>query len=123
MVARTDSDPLLGTFVGRYRVLRVVGEGGMGRVYEAVDPQIGSRVAIKVIADAYARDATLAERFFAEARAVNMIRHENIVSVLEHAALPNGRPLIVMEFIEGHTLRELLSAAPLPLGGVTIAIL
>ena len=117
------SDPLLGTSVGRYRLVRVVGEGGMGRVYEGIDPAIGSRVAIKVIAEAYARDAELAERFFAEARAVNMIRHESIVNVLEHTKLPDGRPLIVMEFIEGHTLRDLLGAGPAPLGGITIVML
>src|SRR2546421_2785944 len=97
-------DPLLGSEIERYRVARVIGEGGMGRVYLAVQPAIGSRVAIKVLSDECARNADLLERFFAEARAVNLIRHENIVGVLDLSRLPDGRPFIVMEFIEGQTL-------------------
>jgi len=111
-------DPLLGLEVGRYRLVRVLGQGGMGRVYAAVQPDVGSRVAIKVISEEFARDRELAERFFAEARAVNMIRHENIVNVLDLTTLPDGRPVIVMELIDGHTLRSIVRAGPTPLGGV-----
>src|SRR6187551_1313293 len=81
------NDPLLGTEIQRYRLARVIGEGGMGRVYLAVQPAIGSRVAIKVLADQCARNPELLERFFAEAKAVNMIRHVNIVSVIDMARL------------------------------------
>ena len=116
-------DVLLGSSVGRYQLVRVIGQGGMGRVYEGIDPAIGSRVAIKVINEAFARDPELADRFFAEARAVNMIRHECIVNVLEHTTLPDGRPLIVMEYIEGRTLRDALEHGPLPLGGVSIVMI
>ena len=98
------SDPLLGTDVGRYRIERLLGEGGMGAVYLAEQPTIGSRVAIKVLSQECARSPELLERFFAEARSVNLIRHENIVSVLDLAQLSDGRPYIVMEFIEGQTL-------------------
>jgi serine/threonine protein kinase len=118
-----ESDPLLGTFVGSYRLVRVLGAGGMGRVYAAVQPEVGARVAIKVIAEQYARSAELTERFFAEARAVNLIRHENIVSVYDLAQLPDGRPVIVMELVEGRTLREVLQAGPAPLGGVVTVML
>ncbi|MBX3160786.1 MAG: serine/threonine protein kinase [Deltaproteobacteria bacterium] len=103
-------DPLLGTDIGRYRVASVIGEGGMGRVYRAVQPMIGSRVAIKVLSDQCARNPELLERFFSEARAVNMIRHENIVSVIDLSRLEDGRPFIVMEFVEGKTLAELIRA-------------
>ena len=111
-------DPLLGSQVGRYRLVRVLGQGGMGRVYAAVQPDVGSHVAIKVITEEFARDRELAERFFAEARAVNLIRHENIVNVLDLTTLPDGRPVIVMELIDGHTLRAIVRAGPTPLGGV-----
>src|SRR5262249_6250085 len=97
-------DALLGTEIVRYRLARMLGEGGMGRVYLAVQPAIGSRVAIKVLSEECSRNGELIERFFAEARAVNLIRHENIVSVLDLAMLPDGRPFIIMEFIDGHTL-------------------
>ena len=111
-------DPLLGTEVGRYRLARLLGEGGMGRVYLAVQPAIGSRVAIKILSDQCARNPELLERFFAEARAVNLIRHESIVSVIDMAQLPDGRPFIVMEYVEGQTLAAIVGAGPVPLGGL-----
>ena len=112
-------DPLLGTEIGRYRLASLIGEGGMGRVYRAVQPVIGSRVAIKILSDQCARSPDLLERFFAEARAVNLIRHESIVSVLDMAKLDDGRPYIVMEFIEGQTLGQIVRAGgPTPLGGL-----
>src|SRR5277367_3709985 len=73
-------DPLLGTVLGRYRMARLIGEGGMGRVYLAVQPEIGGRVAIKVLSS---HDADLVDRFFAEARAVNLIRSEHIVDIID----------------------------------------
>ncbi len=111
-------DPLIGSDVGRYRLAKLLGEGGMGRVYLAVQPQIGSRVAVKVLSDRCARSPDLLERFFAEARAVNLIRHEGIVNVIDMAQLTDGRPYIVMEFVEGGTLADALRAGPLPLGGL-----
>jgi len=111
-------DQLIGTEVGRYRIERLLGEGGMGRVYLAVQPMIGSQVAIKILSDECARNPELLERFFAEARAVNLIRHEGIVNVLDMAMLPDGRPFIVMELIEGTTLGHALRTERLPLGGL-----
>ena len=111
-------DPLLGSEVGRYRIARLLGEGGMGRVYLAVHPAIGSRVAIKILLDPCARSPELLERFFAEARAVNLVRHENIAGVLDLAQLPDGRPFIVMEYVEGHTLAEIVRAGAVALGGL-----
>jgi serine/threonine protein kinase len=111
-------DPLLGTHIGNYRVSSVLGEGGMGRVYLAEHPAIGSRVAIKVLSEECTRHPELLDRFFAEAKAVNLIRHENIVSTLDLAVLPDGRPYIVMEFIDGHTLAHHVRNTHAPLGGV-----
>jgi len=111
-------DSLLGTSIGNYRLVSVLGEGGMGRVYLAEHPAIGSRVAIKVLSEECTRHPELLDRFFAEAKAVNLIRHENIVSVLDLAVLPDGRPYIVMEYIEGHTLAHHVRNAHAPLGGI-----
>jgi serine/threonine-protein kinase len=117
------ADPLPGQRVGSYRIARLIGEGGMGRVYLAVQPEIGSRVAVKVLSgDATAGSASV-ERFFAEARAVNVIRHENIVSVLDLSRLPDGRPYIVMEYLEGAALSTLIAErGALPLGALTRAL-
>ena len=116
------ADPLLGTEVSRYRLEKTLGEGGMGRVYLGVQQAIGSRVAIKVLSEECTRNPELLERFFAEARAVNLIRHENIISVLDLATLPDGRPFIIMEYIEGHTLAHHVRRQVAPLGGVAQVI-
>ena len=115
---RETTDPMLGSELGRYRLARVLGEGGMGTVYLGVQPAIGSRVAVKVLSDACASEPDLVERFFAEAKAVNLIRHENIVNVLDMARLPNNRPYIVMEFVGGRTLAAVLAEGRPALGGV-----
>ncbi len=116
-------DLLLGTTIGAYRVARMLGIGGMGRVYKGVHPQIGSRVAIKVLSRECSDRRDLVDRFFAEAKAVNLIRHESIVNVLDLATLPDGRPYIVMEYLDGSPLAGIIEHAqqtgmPLPLGGL-----
>src|SRR5207247_1879196 len=77
------ADALIGTVVARYQITRKLGQGGTGGVYLGEQPAIGSRVAIKVLAAECARDPGLLDRFFSEARAVNLIKHENIVGVLD----------------------------------------
>src|SRR5215831_16944760 len=104
-------DPLLGQQIGPYRVARLLGIGGMGRVYKAVHPQIGSRVAIKMLSREVSDRRDIVERFFAEARAVNLIRHESIVNVLDLATLPDGRPYIVMEYLDGAPLSGIIEMA------------
>jgi len=122
-LAAIGEDLLLGTTIGAYRVARLLGIGGMGRVYKGVHPTIGSRVAIKVLSRECSDRKDLVERFFAEAKAVNLIRHESIVNVLDLAMLPDGRPYIIMEYLDGAPLSNLIETAiqlqrPLPLGGV-----
>ena len=112
-------EPLLGSSVGPYRIARLLGVGGMGRVYKGVQPQIGSRVAVKVLSRECTDRKDLVERFFSEARAVNLIRHESIVNVLDLAMLPDGRPYIVMEYLDGSPLSDLITRlGPMPLGGM-----
>src|SRR5262245_35089251 len=116
-------DLLLGQTVGPYRIARLMGVGGMGRVYKGVHPQIGSRVAIKVLSRECSDRRDLVDRFFAEAKAANLIRHESIVNVLDLAMLPDGRPYIIMEYLDGAPLASIIAdgvhqQAPLPLGGI-----
>ena len=116
-------DLLLGTQLGPYRLARLLGVGGMGRVYKGVHPQIGSRVAIKVLSRECSDRPDLVERFFAEARAVNLANHEGIVNVLDLDTLPDGRPYIIMEFLDGAPLSAIIGQArargqPLPIGSV-----
>ncbi len=118
------SCPLLGSTVGSYRVATLIGQGGMGEVYRGVHPEIGSRVAIKVLTTDAARAPGVTERFFAEARAVNVVRHEGIVSVIDLSRLPDGRPYIVMEYLEGAPLARVLELhRPAPLGAVVQILL
>jgi serine/threonine-protein kinase len=110
-------DPLLGQAVGSYRLARLIGQGGMGAVYLGVQPSIGSRVAVKVLSPSASSTQGMVDRFFAEAKSVNRIRHESIVNVLDLSVLPDGRPYIVMEHLDGAPLaKHFESYRPFPLG-------
>jgi serine/threonine protein kinase len=105
------ADPLIGQRLGEYEVLEAVGEGGMGVVYRGVQPIIKKRVAIKVLKPNMAGDATQVRRLADEAVAVNSIRHRNIIDIFSFGQLADGRPYIVMEFLEGQPLDGYLHAA------------
>ncbi len=105
----TGCDPMFGRMIGSYRVVALLGEGGMGRVYKGLHPGIGSRVAIKVLHGHAASDRNAIARFFSEAKAVNIIRHESIVNVLDLSMLDNGEPYMVMEYLDGMALDTLLA--------------
>lgn len=92
--------------VGHYRVIRQIGEGGMGVVYEVVREDIGIRAAVKVLRPEFARNTEIAARFFNEARAANMIAHAGIVKVFDYGHLPTGEAFLAMELIEGESLRN-----------------
>jgi serine/threonine-protein kinase len=110
-------DQLLGHQIGSYRITQLLNAEGMGRVYKAVQPSIGARVAVKVLSADLGQNRELVERFFAEARAVNIIRHEQIINIIDLSSLPDGRPYIVMEFLEGAPLSGLMRHyGALPLG-------
>jgi serine/threonine-protein kinase len=118
------SRSLLGKSVGTYRVTRPIARGGMGEVYEAEHPQIARRVAVKVLNAEAVQNAGYVQRFFTEARAVNVIRHRNIIEVLDLACLSDGRPYLVMEFLEGEALSaRLRDAGPLPLAEIGALLL
>src|ERR1051326_8080660 len=95
---------MIGQQFGNYRVLSLLGEGGMGAVYLAEHPGIGRRVAIKVLHPELAKDTQLLARFLNEARAANAIRHPNIIEVLDSGTTPEGDAYLVMELLDGETL-------------------
>jgi tRNA A-37 threonylcarbamoyl transferase component Bud32 len=98
------------------QVLRALGSGGMGAVYLGRDPALKRSVAIKVLAPDLAQDPVARARFTREAEAAAAVAHPNVVSVYQVGALaPSGTPYLVMQFIEGATLEQLLkSGAALP---------
>ena len=106
MMAEED-DPLLGTQLGSFRLIRRLGRGGMGSVYLGEHVSIGSRMAVKVLHEHLAAYPELVQRFHAEARAVNLIGHENIVSIFDMNAAP-PRPYLIMEYLEGVPMSTLV---------------
>ena len=100
------SGELVGSKIQSYRIIRQIGRGGMGNVYEARHEQIERRAAIKVLHPEYARDAEMAQRFFNEARAANVVGHPGLVSIYELGTLETGAAYIIMEYLEGDSLRQ-----------------
>jgi serine/threonine-protein kinase len=93
-----------GTLIGRYKVVRLLGKGGVSSVYLAEHPVIGTRVAIKVIAPEIAAKPDLAERFVQEARATNELANPHLVRYFDFGILDTGQPYAVMEYLAGETL-------------------
>ncbi|HEY5284249.1 MAG TPA: protein kinase [Polyangia bacterium] len=113
LVSGGDLSP--GYVVGEYRVEQVIGRGGMGVVYSGLQPVIEKRVAIKVLNSELSSDPALVRRFLDEARAVNRIRHPNIIDIFSFGQLADCRQYFVMEYLEGHTLADRLQSGDLPL--------
>ncbi|MDC0667632.1 serine/threonine protein kinase [Nannocystis radixulma] len=107
---------LTGTLLlDRYCLLRKLGVGGMGTVYEAEHVTIKKRCAIKILNPEFAHRSELVERFLQEARAASMIGHENVVEITDFGATPTGSVFFVMEMLVGEDLSETIKrAAPLP---------
>ena len=102
-----------GTRLGSYAILRKIGAGGMGDVYQAEDGNLGRHVAIKVLPRAFAEEAERLRRFQQEARAASALNHPNILTVHD-LGTHEGAPFLVMELLEGGTLREKLGERGLP---------
>ena len=96
---------------GRYQLIRQMATGGMASIYEAIDTRLDRKVAVKIMHSHLAQDEQFVERFIREAKAAAALSHPNIVAVQDQGWNQNGTPAIflVMEMIEGHTLREYLN--------------
>src|SRR5689334_797175 len=104
-----DADLEPGQVVGEYQVERKLGQGGFGAVFKAVHPLIGKLVAIKVLSQRFSVDPQMVSRFVSEARAVNQIRHHNIIDIFSFGTLEDGRLYYVMEYLDGEPLDRRLS--------------
>ena len=99
------------TSIGRYEVLKPLGQGGMGSIYLACDPNIGNRaVVIKLLRHGF-DDREMRERFASEAHAAGALHHPNIVTIFDVGEY-EGQPFIAMEYIKGQTLTEMIDERP-----------
>lgn len=100
--------PAPGTLVGSYRLLDIIGSGGMGRVYRAEHARLGKQVALKMLRQRYARHPDAVQRFFSEARAVTRIEHDNLIDVIDFIESDSEEhpPCFVMQLLRGRNLAQ-----------------
>jgi serine/threonine-protein kinase len=117
-------DRSLGDLIaGKYRIVGTLGQGGMGSVYEAVNDAVGKRVAVKLLNANLADNPEFGRRFELEARAAALLNHPGIVDVLDFGRDADGSPYIVMEHLQGLTVRALQRAVGPLRAGLAMAII
>lgn len=105
MPAETPWDTRLGSVLeGAYRITRVIGEGGMGAVYEAIQLRLNKRVAVKLMARQLTANQDALARFRREAAITSRLGHPNLVNVIDFGASQAGEPYLVMEYLDGEDL-------------------
>src|SRR4051794_18160601 len=109
---------MLGEVFGHYRVLEILGRGGMGVVYRAEDTRLRRQVALKFLPEALLRSPVSRERFQREARTASAINHPNICTIYD-VGEQDGQPFIAMELLDGVPLNKMLSEGPIPFENLT----
>jgi len=109
---RDPNDPLVGTRMGRWLLTRLIGRGGMGRVYEARGGLRNRRVALKVLSEDLAEDASFVKRFHREAKLLSSLSHPHIVDVIDRG-MTDDRLWFAMQYVRGENLRRLMDRGPI----------
>ncbi len=109
---QTQHDEFIGRRIGGFLVKRLLGHGGMGKVYEAVQVSVGRPVALKVLKGALQNDDRLQKRFEREAQAIAQLNHPNIVTLYDFGTDPHGASYIAMEYVHGQLLTDYLKQPP-----------
>ena len=107
----------LNRLIGHYRIISLLGRGGMGEVWQAEDTRLGRRVALKLLPAEFSSSPERLQRFAREARAVSSLNHPNIITIHE-IGQADGVHYIVMEFVDGQTLRQQMAEARRPVSEV-----
>src|SRR5215470_9114607 len=112
----TPQAPMIGQLIGeRYRIIRKIGEGGMGEVYVAEHIHIEKKVALKLLRPEVLSNAEAVARFRQEARSASAIGHDNIIQIDDFGTMPDGRVYMAMEYLQGLPLNDMIAREPLPL--------
>ncbi len=110
-LSTTKAQGIIGRQIGAYKILALLGKGGMGEVHLALDPRLGRKVALKLLPAEFTHDRERVRRFAQEARAASALNHPNIITIHEIGEVENTH-YIVTEYVEGETLRQRMANAP-----------